>query len=417
MTPAIVSAPPKEPTPMKSMQAQLDFKDAQLKALFKITQSVNANLKRDQLLELYADVLHYVMGIDKMAIYTHYSDWKCTFAYGVSDEYKSKNIESELEHFPYILPLSKTHHAFEEEFEYVIPTYHKEQPVAVTFLGDSDKFEDGTLEDTLNYVQTISNIVAVAIENKKLSKRKVEDQKRVVELEMAGQMQTLLIPQTMPNDERLEMDARYLPYVDVSGDYYDYIQVNEDECVFCIGDISGHGIAAAILMANLQANLRALVSRQESLKDFIALFNTKVNEVTKGEKFMTLFLAKYNFVSRELQYVNAGHVPPVLLSNGECSLLEKGCTLLGMFEKLPKVEIGSVKLPENAFLFCYTDGLPELENEDNEPVGIPRLQAYVNHYRDLPVQQFNNQLLDYLIAYKGRNLFHDDVSFIASRFL
>jgi len=398
------------------LQEQLDLKNMQLRALFTVTQSINNNIKRDDLLKLYGDILRGVMGIEKMAIYTHFNDWNFSGGYNLEADYKAINMQKELAHFPYILPLAKTKHPFAKDFEYVIPTYHKDQPVAITLLGDSDELDEDTLEVSLTYIQTLTNLVAVAIENKKLAKRKVEDQRRVVELELAGKMQTYLLPDVLPNDERLQMSAVYLPYVDISGDYYDYMELNEDECMICIGDFSGHGVGAALLMSNLRASLRALMRRQESLKDFIVEFNSEVNQLTNGDQYMTLFIAKYNFGTRQLQYVNAGGIAPFVVSDGHVTTLQKGCTLMGVFNKLPKVEVGSLTLAKDAMLFCYTDGLVETNNEDDEPFGVPRLETFIDKEHALPVQAFNDKLLDYFIRFKGNRLFDDDVTLLTTRF-
>ena len=165
------------------------------------------------------------------------------------------------------------------------------------------------------------------------------------ELELAAQVQTLLIPDQLPKDDAIEMAAIYQPHRDIGGDYYDYLEVNEDEIVFCIADISGKGIAAALLMANFQAQLRAYL-RQNYLPitDFIQQLNKNVNQITRGDKFITMFLAKYNKATRVLKYINAGHNPPVLLQNGKSQLLDKGCTILGMFEELPFVNMQEITL-------------------------------------------------------------------------
>jgi hypothetical protein len=159
------------------------------------------------------------------------------------------------------------------------------------------------------------------------------------ELKLAADMQNMLVPSDLPNNERIEVSAFYKPHTNIGGDYYDFIQINENEIAFCISDISGKGIPAAILMANFQANMRILLTRRYSLPQFIEVLNTKVLEITKGEKFITLFIATYSYVTKKMTYVNAGHNPSILYNNGEIHLLDKGCTILGMFDTLPYVNL------------------------------------------------------------------------------
>jgi phosphoserine phosphatase RsbU/P len=400
-----------------ALKQQVALKQTQLNALLEITQAINNNLSADGLLELYANVLRDEMGINRMSVYTHFENWNCVKSYGVSNEERPANIAEEMKSFIHISNLKKIKHKFSPTYEIVIPSYHKNQPMAATLLGSVGNLKGESLEERLNFIQIITNIIAVAIENKKLFKEQLKQQGLKQEMELAGQMQTMLIPESLPQDERMEMDAIYMPHLDVGGDYYDFIQLNEDEFMFCVGDISGHGIAAALLMANFQSSLRSLIIQQESLKDFIKLFNHKVNEITRGEKFITLFLAKYNCYTRELQYINAGHTPPVLYQNGGVQELEKGCTILGMFEQLPSISSGTIELEKDAFLFCYTDGLVELENEKEEQFEVPRLLEFIKANHGKRVKQFDKDMLDCLIKFKGRKLFTDDITFLTCRFL
>jgi sigma-B regulation protein RsbU (phosphoserine phosphatase) len=351
-----------------------------------------------------------------MAVFTQFNNWKCDNCFGVDAQFTKANHKKDLLSFHSITHLKKNKHPFASEFDIVVPVFHKNQPLAYTLLGGISNLKGISLEERLTYIQTISNIIAVAIENKKLFKEQLVQQGLKKELELAGQMQTMLIPEHLPKDERMEMAAVYLPHLDVGGDYYDAFELNEDEYMFCMGDISGQGIAAALLMANFQASLRGLTRKQDSLTDSIRELNTKVNEITRGEKFITLFLAKYNFYTRTLQYVNAGHNPPILITNGEVKLLEEGSTILGMFDRLPSVKSGQVHIENEGFLLCYTDGLTELENEKKQDFGPERLAEFAKENYHKPVEQFNNDLVDYLVTFKGKQLFGDDISVLSCRF-
>lgn len=411
----IIGLAPNISKDLPPIQQQLEFKNAQLKALFGLTQAINENKKQDKLLELYEYIIYDVMGIREMAIYTQYSGWQFTTGYTTKEKYRRLNIRSEIDQLNMWGKLSELNHPFAEDFEYIVPTFHKSHPIAITLLGGSDKINDSNYEESLIYIQTISNIVAVAIENKKFAK---EQMKQKAELSFASQTVSALLPsaETLPNNEFIQIVAEYIPDNKIGGDYYDFSEVNEDEIMFCIGDISGKGIAAAVLMSNLQAYMRISIGLQENLKDFITQFNKQVNQVTKGEKFMTLFIGKYNYLSRKLQYINAGHTAPVLMNGNECLTLEKGCTLLGMFDTLPKVEIGTVDIRPGALLLCYTDGIMDLENIAGEQLGDQKIKAFVNNYHELPIKQFKDYLLEYIITYRGGELFDDDITFMVSRF-
>jgi sigma-B regulation protein RsbU (phosphoserine phosphatase) len=228
-------------------------------------------------------------------------------------------------------------------------------------------------------------------------------------------MQNMLVPSSLPNNEKIEAAAYYKPHKNIGGDYYDFVTISEDEVAFCISDISGKGIPAALLMANFQANLRTLITRKYPLPQFIDILNTKVLEITKGEKFITLFIATYNYKTRILTYVNAGHNPCILYDKGEVQLLDLGCTILGMFDTLPYVNFGEVKISPDSMIVLYTDGLSEAANNEGKLFEVEGLVEYLQGHSTLELKDFNNQLLDTVIAYKQDTDFDDDITLLTLR--
>ncbi|RYZ84714.1 MAG: serine/threonine protein phosphatase, partial [Proteobacteria bacterium] len=169
----------------------------------------------------------------------------------------------------------------------------------------------------------------------------------------------MLIPQSLPKDSVLDVEAVYKPHQNIGGDFFDFIELNEDEVFWCIADVSGKGISAALIMANFQAGLRALVSSDISLPEIISRLNKVVYHNTKGDRFITLFLAKYHKITRELSYINAGHNASLLAQDGEVLPLSKGTIMIGAFDELPFINEGLVKVNRKAVIFNYTDGVLE----------------------------------------------------------
>lgn len=214
-----------------------------------------------------------------------------------------------------------------------------------------------------------------------------------------------------------EFAGLYLPYKGIGGDYYDVIHINKDEFVFCIGDISGKGVAAALVMANLQAYLNATLGLGYKKETLIEKLNQKIYSITNGENFITLFIAKYNIITRELEYLNAGHVPPVMIHEDSVTLLEKGSTMLGIFEELPRIEFGNITIKPNTTIVSFTDGLTEMENEDGEQFGADKLLVFSRNNHRLGPDIFNKILYDYLCKFKGNVLFNDDISVLTAKFM
>ena len=185
-----------------------------------------------------------------------------------------------------------------------------------------------------------------------------------------------------------------------------------------MADVSGKGIPAAFLMSNFQAYLRTLIKRIP-LFYLVQRLNSKVIESAKGEKFITMFIGKYDINTRVLNYVNAGQNPPLLLfenEKNETQLLKAGCTGMGMFEALPKVDEGIITIPENATLICYTDGVVELENENSEEFGLSSLINIFRKHKHSSMQTFIDSIKDELEKFKGKRPYIDDIALFCCKF-
>jgi sigma-B regulation protein RsbU (phosphoserine phosphatase) len=197
------------------------------------------------------------------------------------------------------------------------------------------------------------------------------------ELSIASEVQNQLFPQKMPSVGGVELEAICKAARTVSGDYYDFIQLSPTHLAIALADISGKGISAALLMASLQAALRSQLlaagSEKMSTGELVARLNMHMVLNTADDRFATFFIAVYDSATRTLRYTNAGHLPGFLISNGTSKHLDKGGMVLGVVEDYVYEE-GSVKVPPNALLVQYSDGLVEPENVYGEEFGIRRLQ-------------------------------------------
>ena len=316
-------------------------------------------------------------------------------------------ITSEPQHFPELVDI-------------VIPVTHKDQPIAYVLIGDIEEEGEGVspIIKHLRFIQTLSNIIVVAIENKRLFQESLRQEALKREMELASKMQTMLIPtsEKLPSHEFIRMKAFYHPHFEVGGDYYDVIQLNDHEVGFCIADVSGKGISAAILMSNFQANLRALYTAEQGMEDTLTKLNQSVMNSAKGEKFITLFIARYNYYTRELLYVNAGHNPPFLYEPESMKLtqLDSGCVGMGMLDELPFVNEARITVDEPAKLFCYTDGLVEVIQDSGVEFGTEDLERELcnpHSLEDNIATIIKNQKI-----MEGSAAIFDDISIIGAEF-
>jgi sigma-B regulation protein RsbU (phosphoserine phosphatase) len=258
----------------------------------------------------------------------------------------------------------------------------------------------------------------VAIENKKLARKQLEQESLRKELEIASDVQQFLFPEKLPNTDRLKLEASYLPHDMVGGDYYDFIPINKNQFLICVADVSGKGIPAALMMSNFQASLRTLLRQTPNLREIIEALNFQVMENAKGEKFITFFAAIYDLQLKTMVYVNAGHNPPLLVKNdGEIILLEEGSMVLGAVQELPFINEGFLTNLDDFLLFLYTDGLTETVNENEKDFGQDSLLHYfgnpANRVKDLST--IHQDIIVALDAHKGRNPYHDDITILSCR--
>jgi phosphoserine phosphatase RsbU/P len=406
---------------IKASLKRLRVSNFKLNILLDLTQAINENLSTLELLKRYEQVLTRELNIGKIVIYNFKRKWECVLTSGVEKE-RLCSIDVEKELLPIHDISSFTNHPNPQlkNFDVVIPVYHKETALAFVLIGDIEEEREGispTIKH-LNFIQTLTNIIIVAIENKRLYKETIRQEALKKELELASKMQEMLIPakNTLPNNEHIFIDSFYLPHFDVGGDYYDIIELNSDELGFCIADVSGKGISAAILMSNFQANLRALFTPEISLNELIRRLNQIVIRNTNGEKFITLFIGKYNFKTKELIYINAGHNPPVMYNTKTQSIhyLKNGCVGLGMIDDIPEINKGYIKIAKNTKLICFTDGLVEVENDQKMEFGTKPIEKYIA--ANLRIDEAIIELIQNLNEYRRNNPLFDDISILGFEF-
>jgi phosphoserine phosphatase RsbU/P len=400
------------------LQKQLDRKELELNALLEITQAINSNVPEESLYKMFNFTLRSNLQIRKLALYVFNEKWTCVVNFGTKTNFLKCPLDDRFHLIKRVHKLTEFEHECDfHEFDIVIPVAHQEDTLAVVFIGGLDMNKaDNAYEKNVRFIQALSNIIIVAIENKKLASNQLEQEAFRKELEIASDVQQFLFPDKLPNTDRLKMVASYLPHDMVGGDYYDYVPINKNQFLLCVADVSGKGIAAALMMSNFQASLRTLLRQMPNLSEIVEALNYQVLDSTKGERFITFFGAIYDINLKTLVYVNAGHNPPLLYDkkNG-IRLLEDGCTVLGAMHPLPFLKEGFVTDLDDFLLFCYTDGLTETANEKDEEYGLASLIKYFeeNHYKDLNV--IHQDIIVRLDGFKGRKSYRDDITMLSCR--
>jgi sigma-B regulation protein RsbU (phosphoserine phosphatase) len=396
--------------------AELHVKKLQLHWLLQITKAINYNMPAAQLFEIYENVMRDQLQVSKLLLYIHENQWHRMLSYGLDDDFKFDIVEFKLNDLTSLQIANTQATDLLQDFESIIPVFHNEMALAYAFVGKLDHPEIVNMKEVLPFIHTITNIIVVAIENKRLTRETIRQAQMEKELELAARMQNMLFPAHLPTNPKIDLAATYLPHQLVGGDYYDYVELNEHELLICLADVSGKGISAALLMSNFQANLNAKAPLTSSLIELAIELNACVNKSAKGEKFITVFLAVLNTQTNMIKYINAGHNPPLLYSNNEFHLLDKGTTGLGMFDELPFVNEGLIHFPPGSTLFCYTDGVVEQENERSDIFGMETLMDLLRTNADVyTMKDLHFRIIDAFKNFKKNADSVDDVTLLSCR--
>ena len=402
---------------MQELKKRLERKELELNALLEITQAINNNVPEDSLYKIYHFTLRGNLNIKKLALYVYDEGWFCRVNFGTKNNFVKLTLDERFRMIKNVHRLSEFDGECEfHEFNCVIPVAHRSETLAVVLLGGNERLDDLEHDDSIRFIQALTNIIVVATENKKLERRRLEQEAFRKELEIASDVQQFLFPEKLPNTERLKLEASYLPHDLVGGDYYDYVPINKNQFLICVADVSGKGVAAALMMSNFQASLRTLLRQTPNLREIVEALNYQVMDSTKGEKFITFFGAIYDISLKTLVYVNAGHNPPILWTRKEgIRLLEEGSTVLGAMDPLPFLNEGFVTDLDDFLLFCYTDGLTETVSEEEKEFGIQSLIDYLqsNHHKALTT--IHQDVILALDAFKGRRGYRDDITMLSCR--
>ena len=394
---------------------QNEVKEIKLLSLLEITNAINENAPVDHLMKIFTFILKEQLGFSKFVLLMHQKKWENPVKIGYKGKINLNTIDKEFNRFKEITIIESSKSKLLHQFQVIIPVFHSEKPLAFLLLASNLDSENET--SYFSFVQTLTNIIAVAIENKRLGEQHIIKERISKELEVAREMQKLLFPSDLPSNRKMDISAKYIPRHAIGGDYYDFIPLGDDEYIICIGDVSGKGVSAALLMANFQATIRTLFKYQRFEMPFLLEeLNKKVMRSAKGEKFITFFIAHYNAYNRKMQYVNAGHNHPFILNGRKVMMLDKGCIGLGMLDEIPTIEVGNIQLEPNSTFVLYTDGLIELENQEGDFFGVPRLIKTAQSYAALKMEDMNNIVFSKLDDWREELNFVDDTAIFSCKF-
>jgi len=405
--------------------------------LLDITKTISRSLDLQEVLDLVMDTLDSLIPYDAAGIYLvkhlRPTDWQAgdeettvfhteaVRGYDIADmqELHLKMGEGLIGHVavsgrPFISPDVRKEPRYvnaraRTRSEMVAPIISNEEVIGVFDL-ESDEL-NAYVNDDLEVLMLLASQVAIIIEKVMLHDQLIEKQRLETQLEVARQVQLELLPARDPQVEGFDISAYNFPTEEVSGDYYDWVQIYDDQIGIVIADVSGKGVPAALLMAFLRASLRAASHIGYAPQVSMSKVNYLLWESIERNQFVTAFYGILDTTNRTLAYSNAGHNPPMLIDvDGTAHFEERGGVPLGMFRDSRYYEYYATIAP-GQILVLYTDGVTEATNPSGEEYGRDRLAEAVRNVRDLPAREMIDVLHRDLIQWTDGQGAGDDVTF------
>jgi phosphoserine phosphatase RsbU/P len=268
--------------------------------------------------------------------------------------------------------------------------------------------KDATIMDAL------SVHAAIAIENARLVLQEKEKIRIERDLAAAREVQMSLLPKHPPEVPGYEFTAVTVPALEVAGDLYDFIRIDQHRLAITVGDVSGKGLPAALLMAHVQASVRDVAHEASSASACTTLLNDRLAQSTGPEKFVTMVYAVLDSQKHALRYTNGGHNPPVCVTCDGARWLTAGGTILGIVEGMT-FEEEVVPLAPGDVVVLYSDGISESMNEHQELFGDDRLQQFIARRRGLPAARLNDEILEAVRQHQQGAAQADDMTLVIVR--
>ncbi|MCC6397517.1 MAG: SpoIIE family protein phosphatase [Bacteroidetes bacterium] len=301
------------------------------------------------------------------------------------------------------------------DLKVVIPMALQGQTKGFLLLGDKlsrDPFGQADFE----FLSALSSLAITSLENARLFQEAIEKQRLEDELVIAREIQKGLLPSVLPAVPGIEIGAANFSSKQVGGDYYDVIPLDDHRLILAIGDVSGKGTPASLLMANIQATIRALVPLNLPLSELTARVNDLMCPNTGGSRFVTFFWGCLECRSRRLTYVNAGHNPPyVVRAGGAVERLDKGGMILGVMETFVPYEEGTVDFSTGDLLVLFTDGVSEAMNPQSQEYGEERLETVIRKAGGWGAQGLIDIIHQDIIAHAAGAPQSDDITMMVVR--
>jgi sigma-B regulation protein RsbU (phosphoserine phosphatase) len=400
---------------------ELDRRMHELNTLFDLGKEFNELFDRERIVKLFTLSLMGQIGTSQFAIcIKEHNEMKL-----VSSRLKQSldpaiikiicNIKSPTMIPTRTIPKNISSQLLECGVKLLVPMILHDEVKGIIVLGKKMSGTEYT-ESDLEFLFSIGNLVVISLENSHLFAEAIEKQKMEDELIIAREIQKGLLPGKLPDIPRYDIAAVNISSKQVGGDYYDVIKLNNEKFIIAIADVSGKGTPASLLMANLQAMIRALVPIGLSLPELTKRVNDLIYESTGNDRFITFFWGALDTNSNTLNYVNAGHNPPILLRrDGKIERLEIGGLLIGVMKTVVPYKEGNIQLNTGDTLVLFTDGVSEAMDSQGVEYGEDKLFSVIKSNQNENACIILNRIVESVQEYSGAYQ-SDDITMVVVKF-
>lgn len=293
-----------------------------------------------------------------------------------------------------------------------VPLSVDERHVFGLIYADSPTYEATFNAEHLNILTTLASVASIRVENASLLDERMNRERMERELELATEIQQRFQPSGPPKLDGYEFQGISFSCYEIGGDYYDFIPRSDGKMLFALGDVSGKGTAAALLMSSLHAAIHAQVSAERELGETVSSINRYLAENTPANRFVTLFIAELDPATGKIAYINAGHNPPLVgRSDGTDEQLGSGGLPLGIIP-FAEYEVGETHLDQGDVLVVYSDGVSEANNVREEEYGMERLTEVVKANVKASASAIRDKVESSLSAFTGTAAANDDITLV-----
>jgi sigma-B regulation protein RsbU (phosphoserine phosphatase) len=293
-----------------------------------------------------------------------------------------------------------------------VPLSVDERNIFGIIYADSPTYEATFTEEHLDILTTLASVASIRVENASLLDERIQRERMERELELATEIQQRFQPSAPPKIDGYEFQGISFSCYEIGGDYYDFIERPDGRMLIALGDVSGKGTAAALLMSSLHAAIHGQVSAKRELDETVTSVNRYLAENTPANRFVTLFAAELDPASGRLRYINAGHNPPLVgRADGSIQQLDSGGFPLGILPSA-EYEVGELQLAPGEIVVIYSDGVSEANNLKEEEFGLDRLTEVVRLNRGLSASGIRDKVESALSGFTQTAPANDDITLV-----